>query len=101
MFSKIMVHPKPHKKFRIRDGLILTKNQLQCDIVCMPRNIFHGGRRLIKIIIDHTHQTVGHYSQLKTLNYIQRAYWWPSMATDIELFCTSCVRCQMNKMSTQ
>jgi Integrase zinc binding domain len=67
----------------------------------MPRNVFHGGRRMIEIIIDHAHQTVGHYSQLKTSNYIRRAYWWPSMATDIELFCTLCVKCQMNKTSTQ
>jgi Integrase zinc binding domain len=101
MFSKIMAHPDAHKKFGIRDGLIWTKNQLRRDIVCVPRNVFHGGRRMIEIIIDHAHQTVGHYSQLKTLNYIRRAYWWPSMATDIKLFCTSCAKCQMNKMSTQ
>jgi Integrase zinc binding domain len=80
MFSKSMAHPDAHKKFGIRDGLIWTKNQLRHDIVCMPRNVFHGGRRMIEIIIDHAHQTVGHYSQLKTWSYIQRAYWWPSMA---------------------
>jgi Integrase zinc binding domain len=89
-----------YKKFRIRDGLIWAKNQLLRDIVCIPRDIFHRGRRLIEIIIDHAYQT-GHYSQLKTLNYIQRAYCWPSMATNIELFYTLCARCQMNKMSTQ
>jgi RNase H-like domain found in reverse transcriptase len=75
MFSKIMAHPDAHKNFGIRDGLIWTKNQLWRDIVCVPRNIFHGGRRMIEIIIDHAHQTVGHYSQLKTSNYIRRAYW--------------------------
>jgi hypothetical protein len=53
MFSKIMAHPKAHKKFGISDGLIWTKN--------------------------HAHQTVGHYSQLKTSNYILRAYWCPSI----------------------
>jgi Integrase zinc binding domain/RNase H-like domain found in reverse transcriptase len=101
MFSTIMAHPDAHKKFGIRDGLIWTKNQLRRDIVCVPRNVFHGGKRMIEIIINHTHQTVGHYIQLKTSNYIRRAYWWPKMATDIELFCTSCARCQMNKTSTQ
>jgi RNase H-like domain found in reverse transcriptase len=70
MFSKIMVHLDAHKKFGIRDGLIWTKNQLWCDIVCVPWNVFHGGRSMIEIIIDHAHQTVGHYSQLKTSNYI-------------------------------
>jgi Integrase zinc binding domain len=101
MFSMIMAHPDAHKKFSIRDRLIWTKNQLRRDVVCVPRNLFHGGRRMIEIILDHAHPTVGHYSQLKTLNYIQRAYWWPSMATDIELFCTSCTKCQMNKTSMQ
>jgi Integrase zinc binding domain len=84
MFLKIMAHPDAHKKFAIRDRLIWTKNQLWRDIVCVPRNVFHGGRRMIEIIIDHAHQTVGHNSQLKTSNYIRRAYWWPSMANDIE-----------------
>jgi Integrase zinc binding domain len=101
MFSKIMAHPDAHKKFGIRDRLIWTKNQLWRDVVCVPRNIFHGGRRMIEIILNHAHQTVGHYSQLKTSNYIRRAYWWPSMATNIELFCSSCAKCQMNKTSTQ
>jgi Integrase zinc binding domain len=99
--SKMMAHPDAHRKFGIQDGLIWTKNQLRCDVVCIPRNVFHRGRRMIEIIIDHAHQTVGHYSQLKTSNYIQRAYWWPSMTADIESFCTSCKRCQMNKTSTQ
>ena len=70
MFSKIMAHPEVHKKFRIWDGLIWTKNQLQRDVVCVPRNVFHGGRKMIEIIINHVHQTFGHYSQLKTSNYI-------------------------------
>jgi Integrase zinc binding domain len=101
MFSKIMAHPDAHKKFGIRDPLIWTKNRLWRDVVCMPRCVYHGGRRMIEIIIYHAHQTVGHYSQLKTSNYIRRAYWWPSMATDIELFCISCARCQMNQTSTR
>jgi Integrase zinc binding domain len=101
MFSKIMAHPDAHKKFGIQDGLILTKNQLWRNIVCVPQNVFQGGRRMIEIIINHTHQTVGHYSQLKISNSIRRDYWWPSMATNIELFCTLCAKCQMNKTSTQ
>jgi hypothetical protein len=47
MFSKIMAHLDAHKKFGIWDGLIWTKNQLWCNIVCVPRNVFHRGRRMI------------------------------------------------------
>jgi hypothetical protein len=70
MFSKNMAHPKVHKKCGIWDRLIWTKNQLQHDVGCMPQKLFHGRRRMIEIIINHAHQTVGHYSQLKTSNYI-------------------------------
>jgi hypothetical protein len=83
-------HGAPWSTQEIQDkgGADLDKNQLRHNIVCVPQNVFHRGRRLIKITINHTHQTVGNYSQLETLNYIQRAYWWLSMATDIKLFCT-------------
>jgi hypothetical protein len=39
MFPKVMAHPEVHKKFRIRDRLICTKNQLRHSIVCVPQNI--------------------------------------------------------------
>jgi hypothetical protein len=38
MFSKIMVHPEAHKKFGIRDRLIWTKGQLQCESAVVDRN---------------------------------------------------------------
>jgi hypothetical protein len=98
MFSKIMVHPEVHKKFRIRDRLIWTKNQLQHNIVCMPWNVFHGGMRMIEIIINHAPNS---WALQPTENFELRTYWWPSMATNIKLFCTSYTRCQMHKMSTQ
>ena len=62
---------------------------------------FQRGRRLIEIIIDHAHQTIGHYGQWKTSNYIRWSYWWPQMATDIEAFCRSCRKCQTNKTDMQ
>ena len=83
------------------DKLIWTKNQLKHDVICIPRDTFQRGRRLIKIIIDHPHQVIGHYGQWKMSNYIQQSYWWPHMATDIEAFCRSCRRCQTNKTNTQ
>ena len=70
-------------------------------MICIPRDAFQQGRRLIEIIIDHAHQTIGHYGQWKTLNYIRCSYWWPQMATDIEAFCRSCGKCQTNKTNMQ
>ena len=68
--AKIIVQPDAYPRFSIQEGLIWTKNQLKCDVICIPRDTFQRGRRLIEIIIDHAHQTIGHYSQWKTSNYI-------------------------------
>ena len=42
-----------------------------------------------------------HWPLWQTLNYIRWSYWWPQMATDIEAFCRSCVKCQTNKTDMQ
>jgi len=98
--TKILALPEAHPRFSIHEGLIWTKNQLKWDIICIPKDVFQRGRRLVEIIIDHAHQVIGHYSQFKTSDYIQRSYWWLSIAADIEAFCASCAKCQMNKTST-
>ena len=59
--AKIIVQPDAYPRFSIREGLIWTKNQLKRDVICIPRDAFQRGRRLIEIIIDHAHQTIGHY----------------------------------------
>ena len=68
--AKIIAQPDAYPRFGIQEGLIWTKNQLKCDVICILRDAFQQGRRLIKIIIDHAHQTIGHYGQWKTSNYI-------------------------------
>ena len=101
IFAKIITKPDPHPRFGIWEGLIWTKNQLKCDVICIPRDTFQRGRRLIKIIINHAHQVIGHYGQWKTSNYIWQSYWWLHMAINIEAFCGSCGRYQTNKTNTQ
>ena len=100
IFAKIIAQPYAYPRFGIQEGLIWTKNQLKHDVICIPRDTFQRGRRLIEIIIHHAHQTIGHHSQWKTSNYIRRSYWWPQMTTDIEAFCRSCGKCQTNKTDT-
>ena len=57
--AKIIMQPEAYPRFGIQEGLIWMKNQLKCDVICIPWYAFQRGRRLIKIIIDHTHQTIG------------------------------------------
>ena len=98
--AKIITQPDAYPRFGIWEGLIWTKNQLKCDVICIPQDAFQRGRRLIETIINHAHQTIGHYGQWKTSNNIQQSYWWPQMATDIEAFFRSCGKCQTNKTDT-
>ena len=98
--AKIFAQPDACPRFGIQQGLIWMKNQLKCNVICILWDTFQRGRRLIKIIIDHAHQTIGHYGQWTTLNYIRWSYWWPQMATDIEAFCRLCGKYQTNKTDT-
>ena len=68
--AKIIAQPDAYPRFSIQEGLIWTKNQLKRNVICILQDTFQRGRRLIGIIIGHAHQTIGHYSQWKTLNYI-------------------------------
>ena len=68
--AKIIVQPDAYPRFSIQEGLIWMKNQLKRDVICIPRDTFQRGRRLIETIINHAHQTIGHDNQWKTLNYI-------------------------------
>ena len=77
VFAKILTHPDAHQQFRVCDGLIWTKNQLGRDVVCLPWKAFLRGTRLVKIIFDQVHTTIGHFGQLATSHYIWRYYWWP------------------------
>ena len=98
--AKIIMQPDAYPRFGIWEELIWMKNQLKHDVICILRDTFQRGRRLIEIIIDHAHQTIGHYGQWRTSNYIRQSYWWPQMATNIEAFCRSCGKCQTNKTDT-
>ena len=51
--------------------------------------------------INQAHMLIGLFGQSATSQYIWRYYWWPSMGTDIKLFCSSCTLCQAMRDSNQ
>ena len=97
LYSKILEKLKAHALFGCKDGLVLTKNLLKQDVLCIPHEAFMKGRQLIAIIIDHAHSIIGHFGQFKMAQYIRRYFWWTSMAQDIETFCMSCSTCTTSK----
>ncbi|CAM6101969.1 unnamed protein product [Calypogeia fissa] len=54
-------------------------------------------------ILSEAHDTpvAGHLGVQKTIDQLQRAYWWPHMNRDVEAYVWSCLGCQQNKSSNQ
>ena len=46
---------------------------------------------------NHDHILAGHFGQNKTLELVHRRYSWPSLRTDVQQFCKSCVTCMQSK----
>ena len=68
IYSKILENPKAHTKFGVKEGLIFIKNNLSQDVICISPKATHKGKQLIKIIIDHAHNIIGHFGQFKHLS---------------------------------
>ena len=100
IYSKILENPKAHANFGVKEGLIFTKNNLSRDVICISPKAIHKGKRLIKIIIDHAHNIIGHFGQFKPSQYISTYFWWQSMSHDIESYCKMCGTCMTSKTQT-
>ena len=90
IYSKILENPKAHMRFRVKQGLIFTKNKMSRDVICISPKAIHKGKRLIEIIINHIHNIIGHFGWFNTAQSIRRYFWWPSMSHDIESYCKIC-----------
>ena len=53
-------------------------------------------------VLRRLHDTplAGHLGQKRTLELVQRKYYWPKMKTDIEDYCLRCTQCRKNKAET-
>ena len=93
----ILAKPEEHSKyFRVKDGLAWTKNFRQQEVLCIPRQ-----KELITALLTRAHEIMGHYGAQRTLEYLQRWYWWPQMAKTVHRFCQSCDACQRAKTLNQ
>ena len=94
------MHPKDHKSFEVKNSLIYHSANSETQKLCIPHSKFQG-RKITELVIDQVHQTVGHMGTCITENYARRYFWWPTLGTDIKLFCKSCSTCQATKTSNQ
>jgi len=99
-FRKILEHPKDHKSFEVKNGLIDYSPNPEIRTRCIPHSEFRG-RKITELVIDQVHRTVGHMGTSITEKYARRYFWWPSLGSDVKAFCHSCATCQAIKTSNQ
>ena len=78
------------RDWRITDGVLYFRNHAY-----IPPN---SCRSLLEL--HHDHPTAGHPGRFKTLELLQRDYWWPSMSTYVRTYVTGCAICQQMKPNT-
>lgn len=96
--NEVMSNPEKHPEFTIEDNNLLRN----CGFgiidgnnwkLCIPQQL-----REKVIIENHSEITSGHFGTRKTINKIQRFYYWPGMHRDVKRFIDHCKPCLENKI---
>ncbi|KAL0349659.1 UNVERIFIED_CONTAM: Transposon Tf2-11 polyprotein [Sesamum radiatum] len=82
------------RQFWLEKGLLMTKG----NRLYVPK-----GGDLRKSLILECHDTlwVGHPGEERTYALVQRAYYWPQMRDDVEIYVRTCLICQQDKADHQ
>jgi ribonuclease HI len=84
------------EQFLNRYNLKIQKNvwYTASDKIVIPQSV------ISKVIsASHDDKFAGHFGVSKTLELLQRHFWWPAMRSDVEQYVASCLKCQVNKSS--
>src|SRR5260370_19229453 len=87
------------KGFSVINSLLCQCTDSGSQLLMIP-DVNHKGEGIRSLMIENVHKIVGHYSYPKTLTYMHKHYWWPTMEKDVEQFCMSCETCQTMKQHT-
>ncbi|KAJ3475739.1 hypothetical protein NLI96_g11638 [Meripilus lineatus] len=98
-FKEIIEHPRNHKNFEYRDG-ILTIKMDGTQLLCIP-DIRIRNRSVREIVISHAHSLLAHLGSYKTLRFLRDHIWWKSMGFDVRKFCDTCMTCKRSKPNNQ
>jgi len=71
------------------NGLLFLDNRIYV--------LFAGDFCICVLQYNHDHILAGHFGQNKTLELVCCGYSWPSLCTNIQQFCKSCVTCMWSK----
>jgi hypothetical protein len=82
-----------HQKFAVKDGLIYNQKR-----IWVPHDNSLRTRLLTE---QHDTPTSGHLGEYKTLERLQRHFYWPDMRRMIRHYVRTCVSCQQSKATNQ
>ncbi|OCH84409.1 hypothetical protein OBBRIDRAFT_690739, partial [Obba rivulosa] len=74
MFREILAHPKNHKNFVVKNGLVYVK-EWQSGLLCIL-DVKIGGRSVHELVIQHAHSLLAHLGANKTLGLLWDNVWW-------------------------
>jgi hypothetical protein len=95
-FGRITKKNKENPLFRIHNGLVLTQNRGEEEVLCIPLSKLLDTTLHVRIV-EQAHQVVGHFGSQRTSDYVRRWYWWPRIYSDVEKYCRSCKICARSK----
>ena len=82
------------RKYSVIDGLLyFTPSPAEEGRLCIPRD---QGNGLRLTIMFEAHDARLHIGFERTLDKLQKRYWWKSMVRDCRSYCKSCKQCRIN-----
>ena len=94
LLRKVTAADPTVKDFTLRNGLLYVAKDRELLYIPADPDLKK------KIFSDcHDSATAGHLGLEKTLDFIRRSFFWPSLATEVKAYVSSCLACQRNKPS--
>ena len=104
LFSKALTISNTNSIYHLdpHSGLLYQNSPSGGVRLCVP-NVkvpVHGRQeRLRNVLIDHIHETLGHFGYKKTLSSAYRHFYWKTIVSDVIYRIRRCHDCQVNKSS--
>ena len=86
--------PQNVQSLHLRQDGVYLKTMTDRSVIVVPNSAPVKQRILFEL---HDAHTAGHPGQARTLELVQRYFWWPAMTSDVAHYVSHCSACQHNK----
>ncbi|GAA5974659.1 hypothetical protein JCM11641_007044 [Rhodosporidiobolus odoratus] len=100
--SKILLNPSSYPAFSLVDNRLFHSGSESTQLYIPSGRVSDEPQAatFVEAVVQDAHHTVGHLGGAKTLDYIRRAFWWPSMHKDVFDYVRSCESCARSKAAS-